>query len=100
MKSAIQVHEKDNAATAPKQIFASESVRILTPQGETLRVMQPNEDIPAGHKLALADCAEGGRVIKYGETIGIAVCAIEQGSWVHIHNVRSGRMSVPGKADK
>jgi len=100
MKRAIQVHEKDNVATAPKQIRASESVRILTPEGKTLQIMRPNEDVPAGHKLALVKCRKGTRIVKYGQTIGIAVCAVEPGDWVHTHNVRSGRMSVSGKGGK
>ncbi len=40
------------------------------------------DDVPQGHKVALADIAEGGAVIRYGEVIGYAVRALPRGSWV------------------
>ena len=48
-----------------------------------------NETIPAGHKYALRDIAKGEYIIKYGEIIGRATQDIEQGEWVHTHNVKS-----------
>lgn len=48
------------------------------------------EDIPAGHKMALVDIAEGEKVIKYGSAIGVAKEAIKQGSWIHTHNIKTG----------
>ncbi len=46
-------------------------------------------EIPAGHKFALRDIAEGEYVLKYGEIIGRASRDIRRGEWVHTHNVRS-----------
>ncbi len=46
-------------------------------------------DIPAGHKFALADIPEGGQVIKYGSPIGHACCLIRQGEHVHVHNTKT-----------
>ncbi len=46
-------------------------------------------DIPAGHKYALCDIAQGEYVIKYGEIIGRASQNIAKGEWVHTHNVKS-----------
>jgi galactarate dehydratase len=40
------------------------------------------EGVPQGHKVALADLAEGDAVIRYNVTIGYASCAIPKGSWV------------------
>ena len=48
-----------------------------------------DEKIPAGHKFALRDIAEGEYVIKYGEIIGRATQNIPKGEWVHTHNVKS-----------
>lgn len=48
------------------------------------------EDIPAGHKMALMDIAEGEKVIKYGSAIGVAKEAIKQGAWIHTHNIKTG----------
>ena len=48
-----------------------------------------NDTIPAGHKFALRDIAQGETVIKYGQIIGRATCDIKKGDWVHTHNVKS-----------
>ena len=48
-----------------------------------------DDKIPAGHKFALTDIAEGEYVIKYGEIIGKATQNIAKGDWVHTHNVKS-----------
>lgn len=40
------------------------------------------EQIPQGHKVALADIAQGAPIIRYGEVIGHAAAPIEKGSWV------------------
>jgi (2R)-sulfolactate sulfo-lyase subunit alpha len=49
------------------------------------------EAIPLGHKLALADIAEGQDIIEYGQRVGIATRGIARGEYVHVHNVRSAR---------
>ncbi len=51
--------------------------------------MTPRGDIPAGHKIARRDIAQGEPVIKYGQVIGRATCAIAKGAWVHTHNLQS-----------
>lgn len=48
-----------------------------------------SELIPAGHKYALQDIAQGEYVIKYGEIIGRATKNINKGEWVHTHNVQT-----------
>ena len=40
------------------------------------------EDVPQGHKVALADIAEGGAIVRYGEIIGHALRPLRRGSWV------------------
>ncbi|MBB4264670.1 galactarate dehydratase [Roseospira visakhapatnamensis] len=40
------------------------------------------EDVPFGHKVALADLPAGGAVTRYGVTIGLATHALGRGSWV------------------
>ena len=47
------------------------------------------EPIELGHKVALFDTDEGGRIVKYGVTIGYASQPIQRGEWVHLHNCRS-----------
>jgi len=41
------------------------------------------DNVPQGHKVALADLAEGDAVIRYNVVIGYALKAIPRGSWVH-----------------
>ena len=47
------------------------------------------EDIPAGHKFALRDIAEGEPVRKYGQPIGAATKPVKAGEHVHTHNLRT-----------
>jgi altronate hydrolase len=53
------------------------------------RAVEVREPIALGHKVALAEIAEGQPVRKYGQTIGFAARAISAGAWVHVHNVRA-----------
>jgi (2R)-sulfolactate sulfo-lyase subunit alpha len=49
------------------------------------------EKIPLGHKIALAHLDADADLIEYGVRVGKTRSAIERGSLVHIHNVRSAR---------
>jgi (2R)-sulfolactate sulfo-lyase subunit alpha len=50
-----------------------------------------NQDTPIGHKIALADIAEGQDVIKYGQVIGRLVAPVKAGDHVHTHNLKTRR---------
>lgn len=43
--------------------------------------------VPAGHKVALVDIAEGERVRRLGQPIGVAAASIAAGDHVHEHNL-------------
>lgn len=45
------------------------------------------EDIPKGHKIAIADLSSGQTVMKLGFSIGKASCDIPAGAHVHAHNL-------------
>ncbi|GAB3056555.1 UxaA family hydrolase [Monashia sp. NPDC004114] len=49
------------------------------------------ERVPLGHKIALADIAEGDRIIEYGVPIGRATQATVTGQLVHVHNLKGER---------
>ena len=51
------------------------------------RVVRLRDDVPAGHKVALADVPTGGQVRKYGQVIGVATRPIQTGAHVHTHNL-------------
>ncbi len=53
--------------------------------------LKAGQNVPLGHKIALADIAEGDSVVKYGEVIGKAVEAIGKGRHVHTHNLKTAR---------
>ncbi len=52
--------------------------------GEDVRAAEP---IPSGHKMAIRAIAAGEPVLKYGQVIGVATCAIAAGAHVHTHNL-------------
>ncbi len=49
------------------------------------------DDIPLGHKVALAAIKKGDTVIKYGHDIGQAIAAIKKGGHAHVHNMKTKR---------
>ncbi len=49
------------------------------------------QDIPIGHKVALADMDVGATVIKYGVDIGKVVAPIRVGEHAHVHNIKTKR---------
>ena len=53
--------------------------------------LKARQNVPLGHKIALADIAKGDSVIKYGEAIGKAVKPIGKGRHVHTQNLKTAR---------
>lgn len=84
MKTAIKIFEKDHVATATSEIDSGESI-FITGVDDT-DVIEANEEIPMGHKIALKNILRGEEIVKYGEVIGVATGVIHEGSRVHIHN--------------
>lgn len=84
MKEFIKIHQEDMVAVALMPLAAG---RVLDVEGQSVTLL---EDIPQGHKFALVSISEGMPVIKYGCSIGVAKEEIPAGSWVHVHNVKTG----------
>lgn len=84
MKEYLKIHSDDMVAVALKPLAKGTIVHI----GDMDITLM--EDIPQGHKFALEDIESGKPVIKYGAAIGIAKERISQGSWVHVHNIKTG----------
>lgn len=53
--------------------------------------IKAKQDIPIGHKVALADMAVGDTVYKYGIDIGKVVAPITAGDHAHVHNIKTKR---------
>ncbi|NIU82216.1 MAG: D-galactarate dehydratase [Candidatus Thorarchaeota archaeon] len=96
MKTALQINESDNVATATKNIEQDEKVQIISPEGDTVIITESLDYIPFGHKIAIKPFSEGEEILKYGEIIGLASKQIKPGEWVHVHNVVSARLHVEG----
>ncbi len=83
MRTYIHINPADNVAVAVEDLHAGDGVFA---NSATVSLRQ---DIPAGHKIALADFAEGDLIIKYGAPIGHATRPIAAGEWVNETNIRT-----------
>ena len=79
----LKINSADNVAVAITTLSAGEKITV---DGKDIVL---NEEIPAGHKFALQDFAEGENVIKYGFPIGHATADAVPGTWMHTHNILS-----------
>lgn len=86
---AIILSEKDNVATALRDIRTDEEV--LVGLLDTTKKVLIHEDIPYGHKFAVREIAKGDEIFKYGEVIGRATSHIPSGTHAHIQNIESLR---------
>ena len=87
------IHEPgDSVGVAVADIRAGEKVAgtYLHDHSRSVEVAAKS-DVPLGHKIALVDVPDKGKVVKYGIVIGAAVKAIAAGEHVHVHNVKSLR---------
>lgn len=80
----FKINEGDNVAVAIETIPAGTLVQVGD-EGITAVT-----EIPAGHKMALRDLAEGEAVVKYGYPIGYTKEAVKKGEWIHTHNLKTG----------
>lgn len=80
MSAIIRINHADNVAVAVTNVAAGD---ICHADGLQIKAA---EYIPAGHKIALEDLAEGENVIKYGYPIGHLLKAVQAGGLVD-HNV-------------
>ena len=86
------VHAKeDHVGVAVEDIRAGEAVEGVFLEDESTVTVKAIQDIPLGHKIALASIDQGMTVKKYGESIGKAVVSIKPGEHVHVHNLKSAR---------
>jgi galactarate dehydratase len=79
----IQVSPSDNVAIIVNGLGLPAGTAF--PDGLTL-----NHFVPQGHKVALANIADGSNIIRYGEMIGTAKGPIARGDWVNEDNVVMG----------
>ena len=63
---------------------------VVTEDDSDFRLASKN-DVPIGHKIALADLKEGDAAVKYGQHIGTVTKAVAKGEHVHTHNLKTAR---------
>ncbi|MBI9057484.1 MAG: altronate dehydratase [Labilibaculum sp.] len=83
MEKLLKIHPSDNVVVATTIISKGEIINI---DNITVKV---NEDIPSGHKIAIANISKDENLIKYGNPIGYALIDIQIGDHVHVHNVKT-----------
>jgi altronate hydrolase len=62
----------------------------LHPDDDVVIARADMKGIPAGHKMAVRDLAQGQPVRRYNQIIGFATRPIKQGEHVHVHNLAMG----------
>ena len=83
MNNVIKLNENDNVITALSNLKKGDKISV---DGAEIIL---KEDIDRGHKIAFKNINLGDRIIKYGYPIGGAVEDRNQGSHVHVHNVKT-----------
>lgn len=92
-KPHLLVHSReDNVGVVVVEGLTSgtDMLCVVTEDNSDFR-LTATQDVPIGHKVALADLSEGGTVIKYGEDIGKLVSDVAKGEHVHVHNLKTKR---------
>ncbi|WP_105901342.1 UxaA family hydrolase [Vibrio gangliei] len=84
MKTWIRIHPKDNVIIALVDLAQGDNIEV-----DTDCIIELNEPITKGHKIALTDLNSGDLLWKYGESFGHATETIQAGSWVHSHNSKT-----------
>ncbi len=87
MQNFIKINKNDNIIVA-LQVIPKGTAITIEEGNDTITVVS-SQEIPAGHKMAINDIAQGSAVIKYGYQIGNASEAIKAGEWIHTHNIKT-----------
>ncbi len=86
MANFLKINVADNVAVAVNDVAKGEQCTI---DG---KVITAAENIPAGHKIALTDLAEGENIVKYGFPIGHLLRAVPQGGLID-HSILKTNLS-------
>src|SRR5918994_3628261 len=78
----IRLHAEDDVVIARMELATGTRV--------TRENVRAAVTIPAGHKLAVRDIAQGKPVRRYNQIIGFATRDIKAGEHVHVHNLAMG----------
>jgi len=82
LSQTIRLNPLDNVIIALKDLASGATV-----PGLDVPLANP---VARGHKIATRPIADGEKVIRYGQVIGVASCGIAPGEHVHVHNLGMG----------
>lgn len=85
MVNGIFIDPRDSVVTLSGAVKPGDIV--VYNDGGVQKEQAAAQEIDIYHKMAVKHVDKGGRVVKYGELIGIASADIEPGQHVHTHNV-------------
>ena len=83
MTEILKINPADNVVVAIQAQHKGSQIEV---DGQCITLQ---EDVPAGHKIAIRDLAKGENVIKYGFPIGHAIEHKKAGSWMNEHNIHT-----------
>ncbi|MDC0518406.1 UxaA family hydrolase [Candidatus Pelagibacter sp.] len=91
MTTDIIIHDqKDNVGVVViEKINPKQDCKCWIMENDSSADIQSLDEIPLGHKIAMADLKEGDTILKYGHDIGKVVKSIKKGEHVHVHNVKT-----------
>ena len=82
--------EKDNVGVVViEKITVNQECNCWIMENDKSATIKSRNEIPLGHKIAMADLREGDTILKYGHDIGKVVKSIKKGEHVHVHNVKT-----------
>ena len=82
----------DNVAVVVVEgLKAGTEALVVVTENDTSFIVTVGDDVPIGHKIALADLSAGDTVIKYGQDVGRIVGPAPKGRHVHVHNMKTKR---------
>lgn len=83
MKQIIKINPADSVVVCLEAVKKGDTIEI---DGKVINV---NQDTPAGHKVLIADTAKGEDIIKYGYPIGHAKNDLKAGDWINENNLKT-----------
>ncbi len=89
----LLVHDRrDNVGIVViENLKAGDEMLCVVTEDNSDFMLTARQDVPIGHKIALADLDKGDTIIKYGEDIGHVVAPVATGEHVHVHNLKTKR---------
>ncbi|NIA27961.1 MAG: flagellar biosynthesis protein FlgA [Desulfobulbaceae bacterium] len=89
----LLVHDKNDnvGVVVVENLKADDKIFCVVTEDNSDFTLFARENIPIGHKVALADLEEGDTIVKYGEDIGRVTAPVAIGDHVHVHNLKTKR---------